>query len=379
MMTSLFSRPASTLSHSDKINWLRLIRSENVGPITFFKLLDRFGTPRDALNALPELARRGGRGKPIKICSASIAERELMTAEAMGAQLLCAIEPGYPTLLSAIDDAPPCIYIMGNESVLKNPCVSIVGARNASAGARQLAWRLAMDLGQAGMTVVSGLARGIDTSAHEGSLQTGTIAVMAGGPDVIYPPENKDLYDKIRATGAIVSEMPPLSEPQARHFPRRNRIISGLSRGLVVMEATARSGSLITARMAAEQGRDVFAVPGSPLDPRSEGPNNLIRDGATLVRSADDILFALGNAGHAPLCEPVYTNFSKGKPSHFNESTLAEARKIIGGLLSPAAVTVDEIIRQCQLSPAVVSMVLLELELAGRLERHPGGRVSMLA
>ncbi|NKD54423.1 DNA-protecting protein DprA [Haematospirillum sp. 15-248] len=378
-MTTLFSPPASTLSHSDKISWLRLIRSENVGPITFFKLLDRFGTPRDALNALPELARRGGRGKPIKICSTSTAEHELMTAKTVGARLLCAIEPNYPALLSAIDDAPPCIYIMGNESVLKNPCVSIVGARNASASARQLAWRLAMDLGKAGMTVVSGLARGIDTSAHEGSLQTGTIAVMAGGPDVIYPPENKDLYDKIRATGAIVSEMPPLTEPQARHFPRRNRIISGLSRGLVVMEATARSGSLITARMAAEQGRDVFAVPGSPLDPRSEGPNNLIRDGATLVRSADDILFALGNAGHTPFREPGHTRFSMGKPSHFNESTLAEAREIVGGLLSPAAVTVDEIIRQCQLSPAAVSMVLLELELAGRLERHPGGRVSMLA
>lgn len=378
-MTIPFSFTQTTpLSRSDKIDWLRLIRSENVGPITFFRLLERYGTPRNALEALPELARRGGRTKPIKVCPATTAEREMLAAEKIGAHLLCIVDPLYPTLLSAIDDPPPCLYVIGNKTVLKNACIAIVGARNASIGARQLAWRLATDLGKAGLTVVSGLARGIDTAAHEGSLQTGTIAVMAGGPDVVYPPENVELYKKIIESGAVLSEMPPFTEPQARHFPRRNRIISGASRGLVVMEATARSGSLITARMAAEQGRDVFAVPGSPVDPRSEGPNSLIRDGAILVRDAGDILLALEGTGHTTFREPDKIRFSGGRSSGLDEATLVLARKIIGGLLSPTAVTVDEIIRQCQLSPAIVSMILLELELAGRLERHPGGRVSTL-
>lgn len=366
------------LSDTDRLSWLRLIRSENVGPVTFNQLLQRFGTPARALDALPELARRGGRSRAIKICSSLQAEREIEAARRLGARLLCACEPEFPPLLAAIDSAPPVIYVLGHVHLLVKPAVALVGARNASIAARNFGRKISMDLGQAGFTIVSGLARGLDTAAHEGSLATGTIAVMAGGVDIIYPPENSALHAAIRAEGAVVSEMPPGTEPQARHFPRRNRIISGLAQGVLVVEATARSGSLITARLAAEQGRDVMAVPGSPLDPRSEGPNGLIKDGAALIRGVEDVLDVLATPPGNRMNERQGSLFSPPPPSMPSKNDLDIARNSVIESLGATAVTVDEIIRQCQLSPSVVSMVLLELELAGRLERHHGNRVSSL-
>lgn len=379
--------PARSFSAAERLDLLRLIRSENVGPVTVRRLLDRFGTARKALEALPTLARNGGRAKPIKICPATTAEKELMQAEALGARLLCLGESAYPALLAQVEDAPPCLYALGHAPLLARPCIGMVGARNASVAGKQFARKLALDLAAAGITVVSGLARGIDTAAHEGALYAatrndpaaaGTAAVVAGGIDVIYPPENDRLYRQMVEQGVILSEMPPATVPQARHFPRRNRIISGASLGVVVVEASAKSGSLITARCAADQGREVFAVPGSPLEARSEGPNLLLRDGATLIRHAGDILEAITR--HPPaLGERGRPGFSGPAPALPPEQDLARARAEVVPCLTVTAVTVDEIIRQCQLSFAVVSMILLELELAGRLERHPGNRVSLLS
>lgn len=366
------------LTDTDRLAWLRLIRSENVGPVTFVRLLERFGSPAKALEALPELAKRGGRKRPIKICSGAQAEREMEAARHMGARLICAAEPDFPPLLAATDGGPPVLYVLGHAHLLTKPVVAMVGARNASIAARNFARKLAMDLGPAGYVVASGLARGLDTAAHEGSLAHGTIAVMAGGADVIYPPENARLHAAICAEGAVVSEMPPGTEPQASYFPRRNRIISGLARGVVVTEATARSGSLITARLAAEQGREVMAVPGSPLDPRCEGPNALIKDGATLIRGVRDVLDALSGLSGSRMEEPQGDLFQAPRPPPPSENDLSLARTSVTESLGSTPVTVDEIIRQCQLSPSVVSMVLLELELAGRLERRAGNRVSML-
>lgn len=368
-----------TLSSAARLDWLRLIRSENVGPRTFFRLLERYGSASAALAALPELARRGGRSRPIVVCPRAEAERELEAAQELGAAVLAAIEPGYPRWLAAVEDAPPILYVRGNPSLLAKPMVAVVGARNASANGRGLARRIAAELGRAGLVVASGLARGVDTAAHEGALASGTVAVMAGGVDVVYPPENGRLYGEIVAGGAAVSEMPPGTQPQASHFPRRNRIVSGLALGVVVIEAGLRSGSLITARLAAEQGREVFAVPGSPLDPRAQGPNDLIRHGATLTEGADDVLAVLSDLLRRPLAEGKRARYDGGPTEPPSEGELAQARRTIVESLGPTPVTVDLLIRECQLSPPVVSMVLLELELAGRLERHPGHRVSLLA
>jgi DNA processing protein len=367
------------LSQSQRLDWLRLIRSENVGPITFFRLLERFGSAGDALAAIPDLARAGGRAKPIKISSKAAAEREIALAQGQGAQLICTPDAAFPKALTQTDGAPPCLYLLGHATLLNKPTIAIVGARNASASAKQFTRKLAMDLGAHGFVVASGLARGIDTAAHEGSLEGGTIAVMAGGVNVVYPPENDRLHAAIAAQGALLSEMPPGTEPQARHFPRRNRIVSGLAQGVVVVEAAARSGSLITARYAADQGRDVYAVPGSPMDARCEGPNQLLRDGAILCRGIGDILDQQPDLFTRPLEESRRTGFdAPPPPSQPSAQDLERARCAVHGNLSITAVTVDEIIRQCQLSPSVVSVVLLELDLAGRLERHPGNRVSLL-
>ena len=366
------------LSAAERLNWLRLIRSENVGPRTFFRLLERFGTVSAALEALPERAKRGGGKRPIAVCPRAVAEREMAAAEKMGCTLLATVEPNYPRWLAGIDDAPPVIAVRGNPSLLNRPMVAMVGARNASLNGRNFARRLAADLGREGMVVVSGLARGIDTAAHEGSLASGTVAVMAGGLDVVYPPENERLYKDIVAAGAAISEMPPGTQPQASHFPRRNRIVSGLALGVVVVEANLKSGSLLTARLAADQGREIFAVPGSPLDPRAHGPNDLLRNGATLTESAADVVKALSDLMRRPLAEGRGDLFRDAAPQMPGESEVAEARDIIIESLGPSAVMVDEIIRQCQLSPSVVSMVLLELELAGRLERLPGNQVALL-
>ncbi len=367
------------LTPAERLDWVRLIRSENVGPRTFRRLLERFGTASAALAALPELARRGGGKRPIVVCPKATAEAELEVAQKLGAHVLAWGEDAYPRHLAAIDDAPPVLYARGNPSLLGRPMVAMVGARNASVNGRNLARRMAADLGRAGLVVASGLARGIDTAAHEGSLAAGTVAVVAGGVDVIYPPENQRLYDDIAAMGCVVSEMPAGTQPQASHFPRRNRIISGLSLGVVVVEASLKSGSLITARMAADQGREVFAVPGHPADPRANGPNDLIRHGAALTESAADVLAVLDDMLRRPLAEGEHKGFSAAPPASPADEELERARVRMMESLGASPVTVDLLIRECQLSASVVSLVLLELELAGRLERHPGNQVSLLA
>jgi DNA processing protein len=366
------SARGGAIDDDERRNRLRLIRTDNVGPVTYLQLVSHFGSATAALQALPDLARRGGRARPPRVPSISDADAEIAAAAKRGARLITWGEPSYPVTLAAVSDAPPILYVLGRGELLLQRSVAIVGARNASANGVRFARQLANDLGGAGLVVVSGLARGIDTAAHHGALATGTIAAMAGGVDVVYPPENDKLHAEIAERGALVSEMPPGLEPQARHFPRRNRIVSGLAVGVVVVEASPKSGSLITARLAGEQGREVFAVPGSPLDPRARGTNDLIRLGATLTEGAADVLAALGGA-LAPAEPPA----EAPKTAVFqDEALLLTARQLVIEKLGPAPVPVDEIIRQCQLPPAVVLTILLELELAGRLTRHPGNQVS---
>jgi DNA processing protein len=366
------------LTPAERLDWLRLLRSENIGPITFYQLLGRFGSAGAALEALPDIARRGGRQRPLQICPKATAERELARVESAGARLVAWGEPHYPAALAAVDDAPPLVSLRGQMALLAKPAVAVVGARNASANGRRFARDIALQLGQHGFLVVSGLARGIDAAAHEGALPTGTLAVLAGGIDTIYPEENRELQEAIAERGILVAEMPVGTEPQARHFPRRNRIISGCALGVIVVEAALRSGSLITARLALEQGRDVFAVPGSPLDPRCRGANDLIRRGATLLESIDDLLAAVPGLPTQRRRAPVPVDLTGESTPVSGENELEAARRTILGLLSPSPVSVDELVRQCQLSPPIVVTVLLELELAGQLERQAGNRVCLL-
>ena len=353
------------LSEIERRDRLRLIRSDNVGPRTFRSLLDHFGTARAALDHLPDLARRGGAARAGRICTVDDAEAELTA---------CRRQDGYPSRLATCEDAPPLLAVRGALETLMRPMIAIVGSRNASAAGLKFAGQLAYELANGGFVVISGLARGIDQAAHRASLAGGTVAVLAGGHDRIYPPEHVDLLGAIvGGSGAAISEMPLGHEPRARDFPRRNRLISGASLGVVVVEAAHRSGSLITARMAGEQGREVFAVPGSPLDPRSAGTNDLIKQGATLVTEAADIIQAVGPIMERPLPlslrEPDDEMFAPDPESH--------DRAQITALLGPTPVSIDDLIRISGLSPAVLRMVLLELELAGRLERHGGGMVSL--
>jgi DNA processing protein len=366
------------LSETERVDWVRLIRTDNVGPITFFRLLERFGSAAAALKALPEMARRGGRAAPLRIPARAEAERELATAARLGVRLVAACEPDYPEPLAAIDDAPPVLAVRGHVHLLHRPAVAVIGARNASLAGRRFTQQLARELGESGMVVVSGLARGIDTAAHEGALAAGTVAVLAGGVDVVYPEENEALYRRIVEQGAAVAEPALGTQPQARHFPRRNRLISGLSRGVVVVEAALKSGSLITAARALDQGREVLAVPGSPLDPRCHGTNALIRQGATLVQSAAEVLEALARQTPPALAEPELDFGAAPPPASPSDSELAAARSVILERLSPTPVPVDEVIRGCQLSAAIVQTVLLELELAGRIERRSGNQVNLL-
>ena len=366
-----------TLSDAERLDWLRLARSENVGPITFFALLERFGTAAAVLEALPALARRGGRRRPIKVCARAAAEREIEALTAVGGRMIALVEPAYPAPLAAIADPPPVLSLRGQADLLASDCIAVVGARNASANGLHFAERLAAELGAAGLTVVSGMARGIDARAHVGAMDTGTVAVMGGGVDVLYPKENGSLFERLLADGAVIAEAPLGTVPMGRHFPRRNRIIAGLSRGVVVVEGAARSGSLITARLALEQGREVMAVPGSPLDPRASGPNRLIRQGATLVEGANDVLDALAEGGRPVLAERRHQWPSDPAPAMAEEDEApADARESLVQLLGPSPVPVDLLVRQSRLTPAMVATILLELELAGRLERHPGNRVS---
>ncbi|HEY4636204.1 MAG TPA: DNA-processing protein DprA [Rhodospirillales bacterium] len=365
------------LSEAEKLDWLRLIRTDNVGPITFRRLLERFGGAGRALDALPDLARRGG-AQSLKPCPKADAEAEMAALNACGARLLAWGEPDYPPLLAHIEDPPPVLSVIGHVDLLAKKAIAVVGARNASINGCRFAERLARDLGQGGLLVVSGMARGIDAAAHKGALQTGTLAILGGGIDVVYPKENADLYKRIAQEGVLMSEVAPGTEPQARHFPRRNRLISGVSRGVVVVEASPRSGSLITARMALEQGRDVFAVPGAAMDPRARGTNHLIRQGAILTESAEDVLNNINESYGAPLADTEAVDFEGISPAPPEPGELEKARKFIEEKLDSAPLVVDEIIRNCQFSPAVVSWALLELELAGRLERHPGNQVSLI-
>ncbi len=350
---------------------LRLLRTPGIGPVTWRQLLARFGSADAAIEALPQLARRGG-GEPPRVPEATQVERELATIARLGARLLFLDDPGYPPLLAELDNAPPALIVRGDLALLQRPAVAVVGARNASAAACRFARQLAFELADAGATVVSGLARGIDTAAHVGSLPA-TVAVIAGGIDVVFPPENAELQERVAREGLLVAEQPPGTEPRARHFPYRNRIIAGLAQGTVVVEAAPRSGSLITARLAAEAGREVMAVPGSPLDPRAQGCNLLIREGATLVQNAADVMELLRPIDPRAVRAPV-ARFEASPPEDASDTD----RRTITGLLGPVPVGVDELIRQSGLAPAVVQTVLLELELGGRLERHAGGRASLV-
>ena len=353
----------------DLIARIRLIRSASIGPITYRQLIGRFGSPQAALDAIPDLARRGG-GNPPRIAGSDEAERERSKVEKLGARYLVLGQGLYPSLLAELDDAPPLLIAKGNLGLLDRPQVAIVGARNASAAACRLARSLAHELGQQGLVVVSGLARGIDSAAHDGALESGTIGVIAGGIDVVYPPENEERQKALSERGLVLAEMPPGTEPRARHFPYRNRIIAGISLGTIVVEAAPRSGSLITARLAAEAGREVMAIPGSPLDPRAQGCNQLIRDGATLVQNAADVLEAL-----QPMKPRVAS--PKGDYQPQPETFDGEAVDSVESLLGPSPVPVDEIIRLSGAPSGAVQMALLELDLAGRLDRHAGGKVSL--
>ena len=358
-------------------DWLRLARTSSVGAVTFRELMRRYGDPSLALEALPDLARRAGRVSPLSPFSATQAEDEIAAGEALGAQLLLGCDPGFPEPLAALDPPPPLVWVLGDARPLERTCVAVVGARAASALGLRFAGTLAADLGAAGLTVVSGLARGVDGAAHQGSLATGTAAVLAGGVDDVYPPQHADLYRAILDSGGCtVSENPPGRTASAADFPRRNRIIAGLSRAVVVVEAELRSGSLITARLAAEMGREVLAVPGSPLDPRSRGGNDLLRQGAAVCEGAEDVLRAL--AGLAGLAEPGQ-EFEPAPPKGADAAAEApeSARQRLLSLLSPSPAPRDEIVRLSGLSTAEVNAALAELELAGHVVFTAGGGAAL--
>jgi DNA processing protein len=365
------------LGDRQRLHWLRLIRTPNVGPSSFRDLINRFGSAESALEMLPELMLSGGLGRSVRIPSMSQAEQELDELARAGARLVGIGEPEYPPVLRQMENAPPMLSIKGEPAVFSLPPVAIVGARNASLAGVKMARTLAASLGAEGFAVVSGLARGIDTAAHQGGLSTGTIAVFAGGLQRPYPPDNAVLADEIAGRGgALVSEMPFGWEPRAQDFPRRNRIIAGLSLGLVVVEAALRSGSLISARLATEMGRLVFAVPGSPLDPRAAGCNALLKEGATLVTEWEDVVNAIRPLSGRPVSLP--SGFAE--PPDFGSTPPAgEAeRASVVEALGPTPVSIDELIRHTGLPAAQMFMILLELDLAGRLERHAGGAVSLI-
>jgi DNA processing protein len=365
---------------------LRLIRSENVGPATYRDLVAHFGDAETALAALPELSRRGGYRQPIRVCPRETAEAELQAAAVIGARTLIVGEPGYPEALAAIDPPPPLLYVKGNTGPLSRPMLAIVGARNGSAAGQKLARLFASTVGAAGYVIVSGLARGIDAAAHEAALPTGTVAVLAGGPDNVYPPEHTKLQQQIAESGCLVTESPPGFAPRAQDFPRRNRIISGLALGVLIVEAARRSGTLVTARMAGEQGREVFAIPGHPLDPRAEGTNGLLKAGATLVTEPDDVLAALAPLLRAPPTPVAVVRRPRSARQHAETADRREPplpglldsdRDRLLAALGPAPVDVDELARATGLSSRAIQIGLLELALAGRIERHGHHLVSL--
>ena len=408
---SLFSAaplPVTKLDDAERLACLRLIRSENVGPVTFRQLINHYGGAVQALEALPELSKRGGKRRPITICTKAAAQAELQAAAKLGATPVFTIEPGYPKYLASIDTPPPMLYIRGREELLSRPGIAIVGSRQSSAAGVKLAQLFATQLGEAGYAIISGLARGIDGAAHAASLGTGTVAVLAGGLDNIYPPEHAGLYERIGREGCLVSEQPPGFTPRAQDFPRRNRIISGIALGVLIIEAAARSGTLVTARYAAEQGREVFAVPGHPLDPRAEGTNRLLKSGATLVTEPEDVLSALrpltgwseGPREHGEAnADFAFANraslFSTSPGGHVEtlkseplrppplphdpaaDLETADRAKILSAL-GPAPVDLDAIVRCTGLALRTVQIGLMELELAGRLARPGIGLIALV-
>ena len=365
------------MTEQETLDRLRLVRTDGVGPITYRRLLRQYGTAAAALDALPGLARAGGRAGPLVVPDPGAMRRERDGVAALGGQLLFEGTPGYPPLLARLDGAPPVVAVLGDVAVLSQPSIAMVGARNASANGQRMAEVLAADLALAGFVVVSGMARGIDAAAHVGALSTGrTVAAIAGGLDVAYPPENAALQRRVAEGGAVVAEAPLGTAPQARHFPRRNRIIAGLSLGVVVVEAAPRSGSLITAKMAQDEGREVFAVPGSPLDPRCRGSNDLIRAGAYLTETAADVL---ANLPPAPAEDLVPHGFGEPGQAPFDPGPdPAAVRDRLLSLLSPSPVPVDDLVRRCQFSASAVNAALLDLELARRVEMLPGHQVALL-
>lgn len=376
--------PVAVLDDVQRLACLRLIRSENVGPVTFRALINHYGGAQAALEALPELGAKGGRRKPVRVCPRDVAEAELAAATGVGARIVFTIEPGYPGLLAHVDVPPPLLYTRGRIELLNRPSVAIVGSRDASAGGLKMARDLARELGDSGYVVASGLARGIDSAAHRASIDHGTVAVLAGGIDNIYPPENAGLHAEIGVRGCLVSEQPVGFQPRAQDFPRRNRIISGLSLGTIVIEAAKRSGTLITARFAGEQGREVFAVPGHPLDPRAEGTNQLLKDGATMVTGIDDILRALTPAvtgyedrrAAAVLPYQPQTPIAPGEGRSLTDIDEPERAQVLQAL-GPAPIAADEISRATGLPIRIIQIVLMELSLANRVEFHAGQLVSL--
>ncbi|WP_208435794.1 DNA-processing protein DprA [Bartonella phoceensis] len=382
------------LTDRQRLNWLRLLRSENIGAVSFRNLIDHYKTAENALEALPELSRKGGLPTSVRITTIEEAEKEMQKAERLGIRFIGVGEPDYPAFLKVMEASPPLIAIKGNVSIFEKPSVGIVGSRNASAAGKKLAAQFAHFLGDAGFTTISGLARGIDSIVHQASLLTGTVAVMAGGIDYIYPPENKRLHeDIINSGGAIISEMPISWRPRAIDFPRRNRIVAGLSLGLLVVEAALRSGSLITARQAAEMGRLTFAIPGSPLDPRSVGTNNLIKDGALLTTHPSDIIEILTPL--TPTATPSQLNFfEEEKPislqlkkdnlsiidkKNNTSSCVGDEREraAILSALSTTPIDLDTLSTHSGVALSNLYLLLIELELAGKLIRHSGGYVSL--
>ena len=368
--------PVASLDDRGRLACLRLIRTEGIGPVTFRELVNHCGGAEAALDALPEISRRAGRSRPLRPFPEAAAAAELERAAEVGANPLFTIEPGYPALLANIEVPPPLVYVKGAARLLARPAVAVVGSRNCSAAGRELARTLAHDIGHAGFVIVSGLARGIDGAAHEAALETGTVAVLAGGIDVVYPPEHRTLQARIADCGCLLSEQPPGLEPRAKEFPRRNRLISGLSHGVVIVEAARRSGTFTTARMAAEQGREVFAVPGHPLDPRAEGTNALLKDGATLVTCAADVLDTLAHIIERPALRERPLTSGTLMPPVCAAAPLPPPlighteRDLVVGALGVAPADIDALQRTTGLPARIVAVVLMELDLAGRIERH---------
>ena len=382
MLFKSVRQSAAPLTDAEKLAWIRLSRTENVGPITFYRFIEQFGSASKALEAIPTLTAKSK--KQLVIPPLAAIEKEYERVRKNGGDMITAADDVYPLALAATEDAPPVLSVLGNLDLLNKATIGIVGARNSSINGLKFAEKLAKELGEAGQVIASGLARGIDRAAHNGSLETGTIAVVAGGIDIIYPRENEKLYAEIREKGAILAENPLGVSPRSRDFPRRNRIVSGISQGVVVVEATVRSGSLITARLAGEQGRDVYAVPGHPLDPRASGPNALIRDGATLVRDAADILESINSFSGNQLSDvarptysvPLAANDEIIEAVHRPDAT--EAKTLLMNAMSFTPCEINELIRSADIPASLAQTILLELELCGEIQRLPGNRVMLV-